>query len=124
MAFAKIESVNSASIGRRIPLKFCYSDGVFLLLRISENKEFKDGKWLDTINGYTYECVDTMNFDKIRVKIDGQTKPLMTDEELQTRRESGEKVWIEFVDATLMPYINSQRVLTDSIKATDVLLVE
>lgn len=44
MAFAKIESVNSASIGRRIPLKFYYSDGVFLLLRISENKEFKDGK--------------------------------------------------------------------------------
>ena len=48
----------------------------------------------------------------------------MTDEELQTRRESGEKVCIEFVDATLMPYINSQRVLTDSIKATDVLLVK
>ena len=65
-----------------------------------------------------------MDIDKIRVKIDGQTKPLMTDEELQTRRESGEKVCIEFVDATLMPYINSQRVLTDSIKATDVLLVE
>ena len=89
MAFAKIESVNSASIGRRIPLKFCYSDGVFLLLRISENKEFKDGKWLDTINGYTYECVDTMNFDKIRVKIDGQTKPLMTDEDKKrVRRKS------------------------------------
>lgn len=31
MAFAKIESVNSVSIGKRVPLKFYYLDGTFLL---------------------------------------------------------------------------------------------
>jgi len=124
MAFTKIESVNSVAVGKRAPLKIYYPDGTFLLLKIIGNKEFKDGKWIDTITGYTYECVDTMDFNKIRVKIDGQTKPLMTDEELQARREAGEKICVEFLDATLMPYINSQKILTDSIKARDVMLVE
>ena len=42
-----------------------------------------------------------MNFDRFRIKIKGQTMPLMSNEDLQELREKGEKVAVEFVEPTV-----------------------
>lgn len=118
----------SVIVGKRVPARVYYPESVYILLRIIGNKEFLDGKWGEKIVGYTYECVETIDFQHLKVKIEGQKKPLMTDERLQELRMSGKKVFVEFEGETLCPYlsVNKQKtvtVLADSIKADDVRLV-
>lgn len=121
MALKKLVSV---VIGRRVPLSTYFQDMIFILLVIGENREFIDGRWGDRITGYTYDCVDTHDFRHLRVKIEGQETPLMTNDELQELRESGKQVGIEFVNATVMPYFNNKsQSLEDSFRADDVRLV-
>ena len=74
--------------------------------------------------GYVYECVDTMNFDRFRIKIKGQTVPLMSNEDLQELREKGEKVAVEFTEPMVTLYWSSTtKSLEDSFSAKDVSLV-
>lgn len=69
--------------------------------------------------------VDTTNFDRLRVKIKGQSAPLMTDEELQTLRESGQKVLVAFINGTVLPYLSSTtKMLADSFSADGIQLLE
>lgn len=110
---------------KTIPLNACMQELLFLLLEISPLYEYgEDGKKTDKILGYVYECVDTMNFDRFRIKIKGQTMPLMSNEDLQELREKGEKVAVEFTEPTVLLYWNTTtKSLEDSFSAKDVSLV-
>ena len=58
---------------KRIPLKCVLDDLLFLLLSITEIQEYDESrKPTGRILGYTYEVVDTNNFDKYKVKVKGQ----------------------------------------------------
>ncbi len=110
---------------KAIPLNACMQELLFLLLGISPWREYgEDGKKTDKIIGYIYECVDTMNFDRFRIKIKGQTVPLMSNEDLQELREKGEKVAVEFTEPMVTLYWSSTtKSLEDSFSAKDVSLV-
>lgn len=117
-----IKAISSELVGVHVPLDAIY-DSVCLLTRIKENKEYTDNGYTDKVTGYTYECVETKDFNRISVKIDGQQKPLMTNERLQELRQAGERIFIEFENPTIFAYVNQKNVLTDSIKAAGVTLV-
>ncbi|WP_297777147.1 hypothetical protein [Blautia sp.] len=110
---------------KSIPLNAFMQELLFLLLGISAWYEYgEDGKRTDKILGYVYEVVDTMNFDRFRIKIKGQTVPLMSNEDLQELREKGEKVAVEFTEPMVTLYWSSTtKSLEDSFSAKDVSLV-
>lgn len=112
--------------GKSIPLTCVMMEMLFLLLKVSALEEYdENGKKTGKCLGYIYEVVDTMNFDKFKVKIKGQTVPLMKNEELQELREKGQKVAVEFVKPTVLLYWNNTtKTYEDSFSAENVLLVE
>lgn len=117
--------MSSIVLGKKIPLTFLIPDELFLLISITPIREYADGKATDKVIGFKYEVVDTVNFDKIFVKIPGQPVPLMSNDELLELREKGEKVAVEFEDATVLPYWNwATKSVEDSFAATDVRLVK
>ena len=115
-----------------IPFEVIFKDCIFIIIFIEPEHQYVDGKKTDVIVGYKYEVVDTVDFNKFKVKIKGQSKPLMTNEALQELRDSGKKVLVEFVDGVDTPYTkienkgrpNENTTLEDSFSAKDILLVE
>lgn len=108
-------------------MEVIFKDGAFILIGIQKFFEYQDGKKTERLAGYKYEAVDTMSFDKITVKIKGQEEPLIAPEELEKRRESGEKFFVEFIGGYDKPYnrnANGQWTVEDSFSADDVRLVE
>ena len=115
----------SIILRKKIPLPSVVKTDTFVLLRIEPVYEYVDKKRTENLEGYRYEVVDTTNFDRLRVKIKGQSAPLMTDEELQILRESGQKVLVAFINGTVMPYLNSTtKMLEDSFSADGIQLLE
>lgn len=122
----EINFINTITVGTRIPVIPIYvSEPVFILLKISANREYINGKYSNKIITHTYLCVDTINFHQFSIKLDGQTEPLMSDEELQELRKSGKKIYVEFQNLTVMPYVNERNhSISDSFRADGVSLVE
>ncbi len=108
-----------------IPMKCIFKEDAFLLLQITPLYEFENEKRTDKIIGYIYECVDTLDFEKVKIKIKGQDAPLMENEKLQELRENGEKIAVEFINGVDLIYWSPKtKSLEDSFSAEDVRLVE
>ena len=108
-----------------VPMNCIFKDEIFLLLRITPLYDYEGEKRTDTISGYTYECVDTLDFQRVKVKIKGQKTPLMEDEKLQQFRENGEKIAVEFINGVDLIYWSSKtKALEDSFSAEAVNLVQ
>ena len=116
----------SKAIGKEIPFAVIFKDETFILLSIEEYFIYEDGARTNKHAGFKYEVVDTVTFDKIKVKIEGQKEPLMKPEDLTKLRDGGEKVIVEFVNGIDKLYSrkdgNSWSV-EDSFSADDILLV-
>lgn len=116
----------------RIPFEVTFKDGVFILLGVEQDVEYVDGKRTDNVIGTKYEVVDTLGFEKIKVKVKGQLEPIISNEELQTMRDSGKKVAVEFINGIDTLYLrtvnkgtsNEKQTVEDSFSADDVKLVE
>lgn len=110
---------------KSIPMKCIFKEDVFLLLQIAPLYEFENEKRTDKVIGYTYECVDILDFEKVKIKIKGQDAPLMENEKLQELRENGEKIAVEFIGGVDLIYWSPKtKSLEDSFSAEDVRLVE
>lgn len=107
-----------------IPLAVIEPELVFVLLRIKEVPEYDlNSKPTGNTVGYSYEVVNSDSFEKCKIKILGK-KPLMPPEELQERREKGEKIYVEFENATIKAYWNkSTHSYEDTYAADGILLV-
>lgn len=93
---------------KNIPLRYIEPELVFILLQISVIPEYDlNNKPTDNIVGYSYEVVNTDSFEKYKIKVLGK-KPLMSPEELQKKRDQGEKIAVEFENATVKMYWNRQ----------------
>lgn len=116
----------SKIIGKKIPFAVIFKDETFILISIAEYFLYEDGVRTNKHAGFMYGVVDPVTFDKFTVKIQGQKKPLMSSEELEKSRESGENVIVEFLHGYDKPYLrksgNSWNI-EDSFHAEDVLLV-
>ena len=121
----EIKANNSLVINKRIDLGALYPEMLFLLLRVTPIMEYdNEGKRTDTVVAHTYECVETMDFNHLKVRVENLALPI-SNEELQKMRQAGEKVAVEFINPTIMVYINrNTSTIEDSIKADDVRLVE
>lgn len=119
----KLKFLNSVLVNRRIPLTAVFDNLKLSLLKISEIREFKDGRYTDRIIGYTYECGEAHSFKTMTIKIEGQSEPLMPNELLQEQRRSGFDVYVDFENPTILAYVNERKQsLEDSIKANGVQL--
>lgn len=96
--------MSSITLRKKFGFEFIFKSNIFIVLRIDPFYEYADGKKTDRLEGYKYEVVDTANFDRLKVKVKGQSTPLMSDEQLQELRESGRKVLVEFINGAVMPY--------------------
>lgn len=117
----------SIVIGRPLPFEAVFKESVFILTGIEPDYEYQNNQRTDRLAGYKYEVVDTVDFDKIKVKIRGQEEPLMPPEKLAQLRENGEKVAVEFIDGFDKLYIRrngNTSSIEDSFSAGDIRLVE
>ena len=121
----EIKANNSLVINKRIDLGALYPEMLFLLLRVTPIMEYdNEGKRTDKVIAYAYECVETKDFTHLKVRVDSLELPI-TNEGLQKLREEGEKVAVEFINPTIMAYINrTTNTIEDSIRADAVRLVE
>lgn len=112
-------------LNKLIPFNIIFSDIIFLILSIKDTNGYdKDGNPTGKIVGKTITCVDLVNFEQIRVKVP-ITNIEITNEELVEARESGKRIFIEFDNAFVKPYWNSNsKSVEDSFIADDFHIVE
>lgn len=114
--------------GKAIPFEDVFNDSVFILMNVSRHPVYKDNKRTDDYDGQVYEVCDTMNFQKIKVKVIGQMKPIIENEELQRIRKSGKNVFVEILGGTVTMYElrdkNRDLSTIDSLNAEEIKLVE
>lgn len=103
-----------------LALKDLIPDPVYFCNGCSPRYRYENGQKTDEIIGYVYTATNTETFQQIRVLVE-QKKPLMAPEKLTELQESGEKVFIEFENATVKPYYSERtKSVEDSIKADSV----
>ncbi len=115
------------ALGKEIPFAIIFRDEAFILLDVEEYFLYENGVRTNKHGGYAYTVVDTDTFDKIKVKIVGQEKPLISRNDLTVLRESGEKMIVEFVNGIDKLYnrkIGDTWSIEDSFSAEDILSVE
>ncbi len=118
-----VNTVDSILLNKKIDAMDLFKTSEFPVLKVIENKKYEDGKFLDEIVSISYLVVETQGFNKIRVKVEGSV-PVVTDAELQALRQRNESVLLTFENMTITQYVSNKGVLTDSIKATSVSIVE
>lgn len=112
-------------VNKIIPMNVVEPEAVYILLDVTPVFGYdSNGAKTDVIVGYAYVVVNSNSFRQYKVKV-AQQSPLMTRESLLAMRERGERVCVEFDNATVRMYwSSSQNAYADSIKADDVHLVE
>lgn len=114
--------------GKPVPFESVFGDSVFILLGVSKHPIYENNKRTDNYDGQVYEVCDTMNFQKIKVKVMGQMKPIIENEELQRIRKNGKNVFVEILGGTVTMYElrdkNRDLSTIDSLNAEEIKLVE
>ena len=112
-------------VNKIIPMNVVEPELVYILLDVTPVFGYdSNGVKTDVIVGYAYVVVNSNSFRQYKVKV-AQQSPLMTRESLLAMRERGERVCVEFDNATVrMDWSSSQNAYAASIKADDVHLVE
>ncbi len=118
-------STNSLLIGKSIPLNVITSEAVHALLEVTPIYEYdSNSRRTDKLLGHSYTVANLDTFDRYKVKVLGKS-PLITSEELKLRRESGEKIFVEFDNAIIKMYWSrDQKSYADTISAQDIHFVE
>lgn len=116
---------NSILTNRAIKLSAVFPEAVYILIEVRTLYEYdSENKKTNIISGYAYDVVNTATFDKITVKILKKTA-IIEPEELQKKRENGERVFVEFVNAKIKQYYsNYSNSFCDTFSADDIKLVE
>ena len=115
----------SIIIGKVQSAEGFYPHNRYALRSVKEVADYIDGKRTGTLKGFAYECADMDSLDHVVVRIEGQKKPLISDEELQSLRNNGEKIIVSFDNLTVRTYINyTQNIVADIFNATDIKYAE
>lgn len=113
----------TALLGKLLPLAIAYPE-LFILLKISPRMEYdSNGNLTDKQCGYTLTCVETDQFNKVKIKIPMIKLPI-TSEELEAIK-SQNRVFINIINGTFKVYhSNFSKTLEDSIEADGFEIVE
>lgn len=94
----------------------------FILLDTRISYIYVDGKPTSEVAGIRYWVVNTETFDKISVMVNKKI-PVISEEELEIRRNRSEKVFIEFINLRVKVYFNPRiSGYSDSFRADDIIL--
>lgn len=104
--------------GRRFPLESLISTNKFYLNEAAPRYKYEDKQRTDMITGFAYLVTNTETFEQITIFVNSET-PAIEPDKLGELHASGEKVFVSFENATIMPYVRDG-VLCDSIKADSV----
>lgn len=110
--------------GKLIPLEAVFPEQVYILMGVQPNYKYDDNNQkTEEVVGYTYHVVNTEDYEQIKVKVPHQI-PLITQDELMRRRNTGEKISVEFTDAFVKLYWSSYtRQWEDSFSAGDIRII-
>lgn len=116
---------NSILTNRAIKLSAVFPEAVYILIEVKTLYEYdSENKKTNIISGYAYDVVNTGTFDKITVKV-LKKAAIIEPEELQKKRENGERVFVEFVNAIVKQYFsNYANSFCDTFSADDIKFVE
>lgn len=110
----------SLAIRYRLLLKLFHPDNKYAALSVTERYSYKEGKKSNIIDGYTYEAANLETYEIISVFVK-QSKPLISQQQLDELRMAKKKVLIAFENAIVKPYYNERlHTIVDSIKADSV----
>ncbi|WP_075721961.1 hypothetical protein [Roseburia sp. 499] len=115
----------SKLVNKDIAIEVIEPERVYVLLEVAPVYDYgPDGKPTETVIGHKHTVVNIDSFEKYVIKVAG-TKPLISAELLAEKRENGEKVYVEFENATIKMYWNSRlNAYADSFKADGIHFVE
>lgn len=95
-------------------------DASLILLNVSEDFEYKDGKKTNVLKGYRYQVVSTNNYEKIIIKVPS-AEPAITNAQIQSAKA---KILVSFEDFMARPYRTSNGNYDLSFTASDILIEE
>lgn len=104
----------------RIPLDVITNGANLILVSVRDVFEYKDGKKSNNKIGISYEIVEDSNYEKMSIKVIGETKPIVTNEEISNNKD---KILVNFVNCIAKPYRTANGSYALSISATEVTLV-
>lgn len=118
-------AIRSKLINTDISMEVVEPDPIYVAIDVTPVRAYgPDNKPTETIIGHKYTVVNTASFEKYAIKVLG-TKPLISAELLMEKREKGEKVYVEFENATVKMYWNSRlNTYADSFRADAIRFVE
>jgi len=102
------------------PYAYAVGTGSLVLLSISKDFAYIDGKKTDTLKGYRYNVVELDNYLKFTVKIQSDN-PIITNEQLENAKS---KIMITFEDCMARPYRNSSNNYDLSFTATSISIIK
>lgn len=107
-----------------IPFELVENKKEFALISVAPVYEYDaNSKKTDRIIAYRYTVVNLDSFERYRIKVAGAT-PIIAPELLRTKRDFGEKLFVQFENATIKMYRASNGSFEDSIKADAVDFIE
>lgn len=77
----------------------------------------------DELEGYRYDVTDLTSLKAFTVFVP-QTKPIVSNEDVLRSNEAGERIFVEFTNAVVTPYVTKNNSLGESVKAEAVRLVK
>ena len=115
----------SILLQRWILLLSIFTEAVYILLEVVPFYEYdSENKKTDQVGGFTYTVINSENFERIAVKVQG-TQPLISQKELTERREQGEKFFVEFDNAEVKCYYSKfKSTYVDTFRADAISFVE
>ena len=114
----------TAVLNKIFELILIYPDA-FILQRIAPRFEYdKDNNPTDKQIGYTLTCIETYNFNKIKIKIP-MIKLIITQDDLESLKSQNERVFVKMINGKLKPYYSTvTKTIEDSIEADGFEIVE
>lgn len=115
----------SILLNKWILLLSIFTEAVYILLEVVPFYEYdSENKKTDKVGGFTYTVVNSENFERISVKVQG-AKPLISPKELTERREDGEKIFVEFDNAEVKCYYSKfKSTYVDTFRAEGISFAE
>lgn len=107
-----------------IPFELVEEKQKFALLSIRPVYKYDmNGKKTEVIVSWKYSVANVDSFEKYDIKV-ASANPIIAPELLKTKRDFGERMFVQFENATIKMYRSSNGTLEDSIKADSIDFVE
>lgn len=114
----------TAVLNKIFELSLIHPD-TFILQRIAPRFEYdKENNPSDKQIGYTLTCIETCDFNKIRIKIP-MIKSTITQDDLESLKSQNKRVFVKIINGKLKPYYSTvTKTIEDSIEADGFEIVE